>query len=135
MNLDQSIMVNKPLRPCSNPSCRNLTSERYCEAHKSNEKENNRKRHQHYDLYQRDQEAASFYKSVEWRRLREQALLRDLGLCQHCLANKEITLAEMVDHTIPIKVAWHLRLVLDNLKSLCNRCHAVKTAEDKKKYG
>ncbi|MBU8733446.1 HNH endonuclease [Cytobacillus oceanisediminis] len=91
-------------------------------------------RHQMYDKYRRDKEAASFYKSKPWRVLREQALLRDLGLCQHCLAKDKITLADMVDHIIPIKEAWELRLVLDNLQSLCNSCHAAKTSEDKKKY-
>ncbi|MFS0820769.1 HNH endonuclease [Bacillus sp. 1P02SD] len=52
----------------------------------------------------------------------------------HCLQRKLITFAEMVDHIIPIKIAWHLRVYLDNLQSLCNQCHAVKTAEDKIKY-
>jgi len=61
--------------------------------------------------------------------------MRDAGLCQHCLNAKTITLADMVEHIIPLKVAWHLRLVMANLQSLCNQCHAVKTAEDKRKYG
>lgn len=91
-------------------------------------------RHKLYDKHRRDKEAAAFYKSKAWRIVREDALLRDLGLCQHCLKQKRITLADMVDHIIPIKVEWDLRLSIDNLQSLCNRCHAIKTAEDKLKY-
>jgi 5-methylcytosine-specific restriction enzyme A len=91
-------------------------------------------RHQLYDKYRRDKEAAKFYNSKGWQIVREQALTRDVGLCLHCLARKEITFANMVDHIIPVKVAWEYRLTLDNLQSLCNACHAVKTAEDKKKY-
>ncbi|MBS4191756.1 HNH endonuclease [Bacillus sp. FJAT-49705] len=128
-------MARKPLRPCNAPSCRNLTRERYCEEHKQIEVQQNKARHNYYDKYQRDKDAAAFYKSVAWQRMREQALQRDLGLCQHCFANKEITLADMVDHIIPIKLAWEYRLWLDNLQSLCNRCHAAKTAEDKREYG
>lgn len=40
----------------------------------------------------------------------------------------------MVDHIIPIIVNPALRLVLDNLQSLDDQCHALKTAEDRKKY-
>lgn len=91
-------------------------------------------RHKLYDKHRRDQESAAFYKSSAWQKLRAAALTRDLGICQHCLSKGTITLADMVDHIIPVKEAWELRLVLDNLQSLCNRCHAIKTAEDKKKY-
>ncbi|TYS50095.1 HNH endonuclease [Bacillus infantis] len=91
-------------------------------------------RHKLYDRYRRDQETAAFYKSTPWRKVREQALARDIGLCQHCLSKGRIKWADMVDHIIPIKEAWELRLVLDNLQSLCNSCHNIKTAEDKKKY-
>lgn len=128
-------MAMKPLRPCKSAVCSNLTNERYCKDHQPIVKEQNKERHRHYDKYQRDQEAASFYKSREWERAREQALIRDHGICQHCLKDKQITMAEMVDHVIPIKIAWHLRIYLPNLQSLCNQCHAIKTADDKQKYG
>lgn len=91
-------------------------------------------RHQLYDTYRRDKKAKAFYNSKEWELLREQALLRDVGICVHCMKNGKITLADMVDHILPIKFYWEYRLTLDNLQSLCNPCHAVKTAEDKRKY-
>ncbi|WP_311316029.1 HNH endonuclease [Cytobacillus oceanisediminis] len=112
---------------CGTPIDMSLSKCDSCKAKKN-------ERHQLYDKYRRDKEAAAFYKSKSWQLIREQALLRDLGLCQYCLAKDKITLADMVDHIIPVKEAWELRLVLDNLQSLCNSCHAAKTSEDKKKY-
>lgn len=127
--------MRKPKRPCNVPGCPNLTRERYCKDHQVREKQDRAERHRHYDRYQRDKEADKFYKSKEWELARQQALIRDHGLCQDCLLEQRITTAVPVDHIIPIKVRWDLRLVLSNLRSLCNRHHAIKTAEDKRKYG
>lgn len=93
-----------------------------------------RERHRLYDKHIRDKDTASFYSSSAWQKIREQALIRDKGLCQHCLKKQRITHADMVDHIIPIKVMWEYRLDLDNLQSLCNQCHVYKTLEDKKIY-
>lgn len=112
---------------CGQPIDMSLSKCDSCKAKKN-------ERHQLYDKYRRDKQAKAFYNSKEWQLLREQALLRDLGLCQHCLPKDKIQLAEEVDHILPIKFYWEHRLTLDNLQSLCNTCHRVKTAEDKKKY-
>lgn len=128
-------MATKPNRPCSKVGCRNLTTDRYCAEHAHLAEQHRRDRHRYYDKYQRDQEAARFYNSKEWERAREQALIRDHGLCQDCLAEKQIKTADVVDHIKPIKHFWHLRVTLSNLRSLCNRHHAIKTAEDKRRYG
>jgi len=101
-----------------------------CDVCKPKQKE----RHKLYDRYRRDKEAAAFYNTKAWRLRRDEALLRDFGLCQHCFKEKKITLATEVDHIIPIRVEWDFRLALDNLQSLCHRCHTIKTLEDKKKY-
>lgn len=127
--------VRKPKRPCSRPGCINLTRDRYCEKHQKEYEEQERARHQHYDEHKRDRRSAAFYKSVAWQRAREQVMMRDHRLCQECLKTQRITLATEVDHVIPIKVRWDLRLHLDNLQALCHRCHMRKTAEDKRKYG
>lgn len=128
-------MVRKPKRPCNRPGCRNLTRDRYCEKHQQLQVERERERQRYYDEYQRDKRAASFYKSVAWRRLREQRLTKDYGLCQDCLMWQRVTPATEVDHIIPIRARWDLRLNLDNLRSLCHKCHAIKTQEDKRRYG
>ena len=125
----------RPLRPCNKIGCNNLTRESYCKEHKHIIDEQRKERHKHYDKHQRDQDASKFYGSAAWRRVREQALMRDNGLCQHCLKDNNITHADMVDHIIPIRVDWSKRLDINNLQSLCNSCHAVKTLGDKRKYG
>ena len=88
-----------------------------------------------YDAAVRDKRTAVFYNSPEWEKARQQALMRDFGLCRDCLEEKKITPADVVDHVKPIKKFWHLRLMLSNLRSLCNMHHAVKSAEDRRKYG
>src|SRR5690606_33215941 len=117
-------MPSKPRKPCNHPGCRNLTTERYCEEHRHLQAEQERERHRYYDTHQRDKRAAAFYKSVAWRRLREQALHKTHGLCAHCLEKKRIVPADMVHHQKPVKSHWELRLRLDNLIPLCNSCHS-----------
>ncbi|WP_054948968.1 HNH endonuclease [Numidum massiliense] len=124
-------MPSRPKKPCAAPGCPNLTDGQYCEqhAHKSAERD------RYYDRHHRDKQARTFYRSPEWKLVRQRALNRDSGLCQHCLRRKRITMADMVDHIVPIRKAWHLRLDTRNLQSLCNSCHNKKTAEDKRRYG
>lgn len=128
-------MAIRPKRPCIKPGCRNLALSRYCDEHAHLADEQRKQRHKHYDEQQRDKTAASFYRRVEWQRAREQALIRDHGLCQDCLQEQRITPADVVDHIKPLRLFWHLRLALSNLRSLCNRHHAIKTQEDKRRYG
>ena len=127
-------MPHKPRRPCQKAGCKNLAKEQYCPEHIHLARQETAESNRRYDQTQRDQQAAAFYHSVAWDRARQQALIRDYGLCQECLSEKQITLASLVDHILPLKVAWHLRITLDNLRSLCEHHHAAKTAEDNKKY-
>lgn len=122
-----TVMALLKLCSCGMPIDMKLSK---CEACKNKQSE----RHKLYDKHIRDKDASSFYSSSAWQKVREQALIRDKGLCQLCLKKKKITLADMVDHIIPIKVMWEYRLDLDNLQSLCNHCHSIKTNEDKKIY-
>ena len=110
-------------------------SDGYCDEHKHIAEERKKERHKRYDSMKRDKQAASFYKSTPWERVRLHALDRDHHLCQHCVDNKRIQMADMIDHIIPIRIDWSLRVTMSNLQSLCNQCHAIKTAEDKRKYG
>jgi 5-methylcytosine-specific restriction protein A len=129
------LAVYKPLRPCNVAGCRGLTQGKYCDQHKDREQQDEAERQRYYDRYKRDKQAAAFYNSSAWKRLREQALIRDNGLCQECLKEKKITPAFVVDHILPLKLFWHLRLTLNNLRSLCGSCHSKKTIEDVRRYG
>lgn len=121
-------------RFCNKSGCKNITTERYCPEHTFSVEHQKKERHRHYDKYQRDQKAAGFYNSKEWERARQQALVRDNGLCQDCLDQMLMTSADVVDHIKPIKHFWNLRLTLSNLRSLCHAHHNRKTAEDKRRY-
>ena len=66
--------------------------------------------------------------SDDWYKLRRWYLAKN-PLCARCGLP-----ATMVDHIVPIRVNRGLRLNLDNLQSLCNVCHGIKTAEDRRTY-
>jgi len=76
-----------------------------------------------------------FYASASWRRVRAIALQRDGGFCQDCLDRFRagtITRphrAHMVHHIQPISEHPELSLELDNLRSLCDECHAKRHPE------
>lgn len=44
------------------------------------------------------------------------------------------TPAVLVDHIVPVEIAPERRLDRTNLQPLCQRCHAIKTAEDLARY-
>lgn len=117
---------------CHKINCRNFVegNDTYCEEHKG---ETNRQYNKFRETY--DKEYVSFYHSKKWKEKRQQVLRRDNYLCQRCLKEFDIiTIATLVDHIVPSKIDWELRLDINNLQSLCDECHAFKTSEDRKKY-
>ena len=70
-----------------------------------------------------------FYQSRRWRSLRSLKLQQN-PLCEECEKNGILRPADMVDHIVPINKGG-APLDMNNLQSLCNRCHAIKTARDK----
>lgn len=70
-----------------------------------------------------------FYQSTAWRKLRAVKLEQE-PMCEECLQAGRITPAQMVDHIVPINKGG-AGLDMDNLQSLCNACHARKSAKDK----
>ena len=71
----------------------------------------------------------AFYHSKAWERAREDALKRDAYLCQRCFAAGDITPAVMVHHIEELTPANindpDITCGLDNLISLCDRCHKI----------
>ena len=71
----------------------------------------------------------AFYHSKAWERAREDALKRDDYLCPRSMERVEITPATMVHHIIELTPANindpDITTCLDNLVSLCDRCHKV----------
>ena len=64
-----------------------------------------------------------FYHSKEWRILRVRALQRDNYLCQECLKNGVITPASTVHHIKPLRIDSDEALKLENLETVCPKCH------------
>lgn len=80
-----------------------------------------------------DKETQRFYKSKEWRGLRELVLIRDNYECQHCKEkgivktinpNKHKSLD--IDHIKELDTHPELALNMDNLVTLCISCHNRK---------
>lgn len=118
-------MPSKPLKPCSKLGCQNLTRNRYCDIHTQVQQELIKD----YDR-NRDAQSKTFYKSKQWREVRQVVITRDRGLCVECLRNGRIKPGKIVDHIIPLKVDWSQRLSLTNLQYLCQQCHNAKTQKD-----
>ena len=70
-----------------------------------------------------------FYQSTPWRKLRALKLEQE-PMCEECLRVGRLTPAQMVDHIVPINKSG-ASLDIENLQSLCNACHARKSAKDK----
>lgn len=105
---------------CNKVGCRELIerTEGYCEEHKGIvDKEYNTYKNRY------DKEYVSFYRSTSWRKKRKQALVRDNWICKDCEAEGIISIAEEVHHIVETKDDWSKRLDLDNVISLCKRCH------------
>ena len=78
-------------------------------------------------------ETLAFYGTAAWKRARQKALDRDLGLCVWCRqrgryardrkGRRVPVLATMVHHIQHLEDRPDLALDLNNLVSLCDRCH------------
>lgn len=109
-------------RPCNHPGCQKVATDgRFCSSHAASVVAL-----RPYDRF-RGSSASRGY-DADWRRVRKLALQRDKHLCQDCLAAKRLTLAVEVHHIITIEERPDLRLVLDNLRSLCKPCHSRITS-------
>ena len=76
-------------------------------------------RHNRYN-----KEYTAFYNSTQWRKLRQQVLMRDNYLCQHCLAEGVVNDKNLiVHHIVELKDDWSKRLDMENLEAVCFSCH------------
>lgn len=78
---------------------------------------NTRRQRDHHD---------EFYNTTTWRRIRKQ-FIEAHPICKWCDEENKTTQAEVVDHITPIKQGGDMTNI-NNLQSLCTRCHAQKSA-------
>lgn len=85
--------------------------------------------------YKTREQKKKFYKSVEWQALRQQALERDNYECQECKRQGKVYTDHHdpdkhkrldVDHIKEIYTHPELSLDIDNLETLCIKCHNKK---------
>lgn len=76
--------------------------------------------------------ANKFRNTQEWKRKRNNILIRDKGLCQLCIRNLYNTFGRIYNHKLievhhiePIAEAYDLRLDESNLISLCTYHHKM----------
>lgn len=110
---------------CSVSNCPNLieSGQRYCTNHKQPITEQEKERTKINN---------KIYGNTTWRRLRRIKLSRD-PLCVQCLAIGRVVSAGEVDHIKSVKEYPELRLVYDNLQSLCETHHSQKTRAENKR--
>ena len=72
-----------------------------------------------------------FYNSKMWRALRKYKI-KNNPLCEQCEREKQVTSAECIDHIKPLSMGGTNDL--SNLQTLCNKCHAKKSAKESVEY-
>jgi len=108
-------------RPCRQIGCNELTRDAhgYCPAHVHTPQE----QHTEYKRCRTDKAEQAFYAGKSWAKVRAMAMSRDHGLCQRCLIDDKVTVADVVHHIVYIKDDQSKMLVLSNIVCLCNSCH------------
>ena len=90
--------------------------------------------------YKTREQKRKFYDSKEWRQLREEVKRRDNYECQECKRNGYVTIDTneyserakrkkiklVVDHIKELETHPDLALDIDNLETLCVKCHNEK---------
>ena len=101
----------------------------YCEEHKRS-KQSARKKQQKKDIYHHENKA--FYRSPQWKSMRQYIYERDRGCCTKCgrfVFGREAH----VHHEVPIRVNPLLKLDKNNLILLCPQCHMAEENKEEKK--
>lgn len=93
---------------------------------------------EHYDQTVRrkattkqDANRAKFYRSKQWEQTRNYILNRDVFTCQICGLAKHRLYA---DHIVPLRLCDEKEMLnVNNLWTLCAKCHNKKTKEEQRK--
>ena len=104
---------------CKHPGCSELidVGQAYCAKHRIDQREYDRRRGSPSKRGYDDR----------WERLRK-LYLHANPLCEDCLEQDTVTLAEQVHHKRKVSEHPELRLCWDNLRALCAPCHSKRTA-------
>ena len=117
-------MPTAPMKPCSRPGCGGLTAGRYCDDHQGYGR-------QKKAAGSRGKKTQPIYGTAAWQRFRDWYKSEN-PLCEDCLEMGRTVPVYCVDHIIELRDGGEA-LSKDNARSLCRRCHARKTAAEKRK--
>ena len=67
-----------------------------------------------------------FYGKAVWKKLSKNYKINN-PLCKMCEERGIVRVGKYVDHIIPIQIDYELRLDVENLQCLCQKCHSHKT--------
>lgn len=127
------------MKPCNHPQCRNLVGVRvrYCDEH---EPQHRKALDESYDRLRRSKDdklslAARIRSSPRWKRVRaiklsESPMCADLFMV-HAKRKQTVT-ASQVHHVVSLQAAPHLAYELSNLMSVCPRCHARLSQDERR---
>lgn len=117
---------------CSAPSCNVIVRDgnARCEKHRKQQKTESTKR-RNEQRKEQSRENSFIYNTAAWSRLSKKKRTVD-PFCEQCLEDGRYEQADVVDHIVELKdggkpYEW------SNFRSLCHRCHNVKTAAEKRK--
>jgi len=115
-------MPQRPMKPCKRPGCPAITRDKsgYCDEHQEYQKEQKKQKHRSYDQA-RGKTAARGYDG-QWRKVARIKLSKD-PLCEPCLSQGRTVAAALPHHIKSVEEHPELRLVMDNLLSVCRSCH------------
>jgi len=102
---------------CNEPGCCaviDVGSGGKCEKHK-------KIHHKKYNYDRWDNDEQTFYKTSQWKKVRELKLSMN-PICERCLKEGKYTVAKVVHHIVEIKDGGS-RTGLFNLESVCYSCH------------
>jgi len=116
-------MPPRPKKPCRHAGCRLLTDARngLCDTHQGDATAGK------FADSKRASATERGYGSA-WRKLRDQIMVRDCGLCQLCLRAGKIKAAVAVDHINPKSAGGTDEE--SNLQAICKACHDTKTQRE-----
>lgn len=114
-------MPPRPKRPCNKPGCKELTTERFCEAHKKQD-------HRNYNQQRGTTEQQGYGKT--WRKVRQQVLNHE-PLCRRCVADGVIKQADLVHHVD--RNPWNNDI--SNLEPLCVAHHNAEHGSERSRPG
>ena len=117
-------MTTAPYKPCRKPGCPDLTRDKdgYCNRHKGYGIERISRQKQALDKARGTSRQRGY--STQWDKVRAVKVMSD-PICEMCREQGRTTATALVHHIIPVSARPDLLLVMDNLQSLCVRCHAL----------